>query len=80
MVVEHRDRLARFGVEPPGAALSVLGGRIVVADPGKTTDGLARDIVGVLTSMCPWLHRRRGVWNPAMRALAAAIRNRGGAA
>ena len=40
IVVEHRDRLARFGVEQPEAALSPQGRRIVVADPGETTDDL----------------------------------------
>ncbi len=36
IVVEHRDRLARFGVEHLEAALSAQGRRIVVADPGET--------------------------------------------
>jgi putative resolvase len=40
IVVEHRDRLARFGVEHLEAALSAQGRRIVVADPGETTDDL----------------------------------------
>ena len=44
IVVEHRDRLARFGVEHLEAALSAQGRRIVVADPGETTDDLVRDI------------------------------------
>ena len=34
VVVEHRDRLARFGVEHLEAALSAQGRRVVVADPG----------------------------------------------
>jgi putative resolvase len=34
IVVEHRDRLARFGVEHLEAALAAQGRRIVVADPG----------------------------------------------
>ncbi|MGO9509565.1 MAG: IS607 family transposase, partial [Mycobacterium sp.] len=33
IVVQHRDRLARFGVEHLQAALSAQGRRIVVADP-----------------------------------------------
>ena len=40
IVVEHRDRLARFGVEHLEAALGALGGRIVVADPGEMADDL----------------------------------------
>jgi putative resolvase len=36
IVVEHRDRLARFGVEHLAAALGARGRRIGVADPGET--------------------------------------------
>lgn len=38
MVVEHRDRLAGFGVEHLEATLAVRGGGIMVADPGERTD------------------------------------------
>jgi putative resolvase len=34
IVVEHRDRLARFGVEHREAALAGTGRRIIVANPG----------------------------------------------
>ena len=37
IIVEHQDRLARFGVEHVEAALAAHGRRIVVADPGETT-------------------------------------------
>jgi putative resolvase len=72
IVVEHRDRLARFGVEHLDAALSARGRRIVVADPGETTDDLVRDMIEVLTSMCARLYGRRGARNRAMRAVTAA--------
>ena len=42
IVVEHRDRFARFGVENLEVALAATGRRIVVADPGET----AHDLVG----------------------------------
>ncbi|WP_341329525.1 IS607 family transposase [Mycobacterium shinjukuense] len=77
IVVEHRDRLARFGVEHLEAVLAAQGRRIVVADPGETTDDLVRDMIEVLTSMCARLYGRRGARNRAMRALAAAKRNPG---
>ena len=80
IVVEHRDRLARFGVEHLEAALSAQGRRIVVADPGETTDDLVRDMIEVLTGMCARLYGRRGVRNRAMRALTAAKREPGQAA
>lgn len=72
IVVEHRDRLARFGVEHLEAVLSAQGRRIVVADPGETTDDLVRDMIEVLTSMCARLYGRRGARNRAMRAVTAA--------
>jgi putative resolvase len=77
IVVEHRDRLAGFGVEHLEAA---QGRRIVVADPGESTDDLVRDMIAVLTSMCARLCGRRGARNQAMRALTAAMREPGAAA
>lgn len=37
IVVEHRDRLARFGVERLGSALSAQDRQVVVVDPGAVT-------------------------------------------
>lgn len=71
VVVEHRDRLARFGVEHLEAVLGAHGRRIVVAEAGETTDDLVRDMIEVLTSMCARLYGRRGARNRAMRALTA---------
>ena len=72
IVAEHRDRLARFGVEHLGAALAAQGRRVLVADAGGTADDLVRDMAGVLTSMCARLYGRRGARNRAMRAVTAA--------
>jgi putative resolvase len=74
IVVERRDRLARFGVEQLQAALAAHGRRIVVADDGEITDDLVRDMVEVLTSFCARLYGRRGARNRALRALTAAKR------
>ncbi|MDT3723376.1 IS607 family transposase [Streptomyces sp. DSM 41972] len=72
IVVEHRDRLARFGVEHLEAALSASGRRLVVLDPTGTADDLVRDITEVLTSMCARLYGRRTAKNRAARAVAVA--------
>ena len=72
IVVEHRDRLARFGVEHLEAALSAQGRRLVVVDPGETSDDLMRDMVEVLTSFCARLYGRRGARNRALRAVTCA--------
>ena len=79
IVVEHRDRLARFGVEHLEAALAAHGRKIVVADHGETADDLVRDMIEVLTSMCARLYGRRGARNRAMRAVTAAGREEAGA-
>ena len=71
VVVEHRDRLARFGVEDLEAALSAQGRTIIVADQRERTDDLVRDMIEVLTSMCARLYGRGGARNRAMRAVTA---------
>jgi putative resolvase len=80
IVVEHRDRLARFGVGHLEAALAADGRRLVVADPGERTDDLVGDMVEVLTSVCARLYGRRGAGNRAMRAMTAAKNTDAGAA
>jgi putative resolvase len=75
IVVEHRDRLARFGVEHLEAALAAQGRRIVVLDSAETSDDLVGDMVEVLTSFCARLYGRRGARNRALRALTAAKRS-----
>jgi putative resolvase len=72
IVVEHRDRLARFGVEHLEAALSARGRRLVVVDPGETSDDLVGDMIEVLTSFCARLYGRRGARNRALRAVTCA--------
>lgn len=73
IVVEHRDRLARFGVEHLEAALSATGRRLVVLDPQETADDLVRDMTEVLTSMCARLYGRRSARNRAARGMNAAM-------
>ncbi|MFG2923776.1 IS607 family transposase [Streptomyces sp. NPDC048305] len=73
IVVEHRDRLARFGVEDLEAVLSASGRRLVVLDPTESADDLVRDITEVLTSMCARLYGRRAAGKDrAARAVAVA--------
>ena len=72
IVVEHRDRLARFGVEHLESVLAASGRRLVVLDPRETTSDLVCDITEVLTSMCARLYGRRAGKNRAARAIAVA--------
>ncbi|MFD8733565.1 IS607 family transposase [Streptomyces sp. NPDC059618] len=70
IVVEHHDRLARFGVEHLGAVLSVSGRRLVVLDPAGTADDVVRDVTEVLASMCARLYGQRVVKDRAAHAVA----------
>lgn len=72
IVVEHRDRLARFGVELVTAALEAGGRRLVVMNETESKDDLVQDMTDVLTSLCARLYGQRGAANRARRALAAA--------
>lgn len=77
IVVEHRDRLARFGVDHLEAALGATGRRIIVVDDGETDDDIVRDMVDVLTSMCARLYGRRGARNRAEKAMRCAANDVG---
>jgi putative resolvase len=72
IVVEHRDRLARFGLEHLEAALSAQGRRVLVVDEGELDDDLARDMTEVLSAFCARLYGRRGARNRAEKALCCA--------
>ena len=49
LVVEHRDRLARFGVGMVEAMLQFRGGSLIVIDDSEVPDDLVRDMTEVLT-------------------------------
>ena len=72
MVVEHRERLSRFGFEYLEAALSGRGARILVMEDAELEDDLVRDVTEVMTSLCARLYGRRSARRRAERALAAA--------
>jgi putative resolvase len=64
-VVEHRDRLARFGVEHRAAALAAMGRRIIVVNQDEVEDDVVRDVIEVLRSRCA---RRYGRGSARRRA------------
>ena len=72
LVVEHRDRLARFGVEYVEAALKAQGREVVFAEAGEQKLDIVQDFVDVVTSMCARIYGQRAAKNRAKRALAAA--------
>lgn len=72
VLVEHRDRLARFGVEYIEAALRAQGRRVVVCNDGEQKLDIVQDFIDVVTSMCARIYGRRAATNRARAALAAA--------
>ncbi len=69
ILVEHRDRLMRFGAEYVESALASQGRKLIVADIGELKDDLVQDMIEVLTSFCASLYGRRSARNKAKRAL-----------
>lgn len=69
IVVEHRDRLARFGFEMVEAALASAGKQIVVVEEGEVKDDLVQDILEILTSACGPLYGHRSARHRAKKAL-----------
>jgi putative resolvase len=72
MLVEDRDRLARFGVEQVGAALAARVRRIVVADRGDTAGDLLRDLTWVRQAGVPGGSGEAGALNRALCAVGPA--------
>lgn len=71
ILVEHRDRLMRFGSEYVEAALSAYDRKLLVADSTELKDDLVQDMIEVLTSFCARLYGRRSAKNKAKKALEA---------
>ena len=69
ILVEHRDRLARFGVDMVEAMLEARGGRLLVVKVKEVEDDLVRDMTEILTCFCARLYGRRSAANRARRAI-----------
>ncbi len=71
ILVEHRDRLMRFGFEHVEAALAAHGRSLLVVDPEEMTDDIVRDLHEVIESMCARLYGKRSSRNRARKVLEA---------
>lgn len=71
IVVEHRDRLARFGVELIAASMEASKRQIMVMNETEYVDDIVQDMTDVMTSFCARLYGKRGASNRAKRALKA---------
>ncbi len=59
IVVEHRDRLTRFGYGYIATLLAQQGRRVEALYPSDTGEGLVDDVVAVLTSMAGRIYGHR---------------------
>ena len=69
ILVEHRDRLARFGVGMVDAMLQARGGGLLVIEDNEVDDDLVRDMTEILTCFCARLYGRRSAANRARKAI-----------
>lgn len=69
ILVEHRDRLMRFGTEYVESALAAHGRKLIIADDAELKDDLVQDMIEVLTSFCARLYGRRSAKNKAKKAI-----------
>lgn len=72
IIVEHRDRLARFGVEYIEASLFAQGRHILVVNECEQKLDIVQDFVDLVTSMCSRIYGNRSAANRAKAAIAAA--------
>ena len=73
ILVEHRDRLARFGVglvDKRCCRLGVAG--LLVIEDNEVDDDLVRDVTEILTCFCARLYGRRSAAHRARQAISAA--------
>ena len=71
LVVEHRDRLTRFGFDYLEASLQATNRKILVINEMECKDDLVQDMIEVLTSFCARLYGRPSAKRRAKKALKA---------
>ena len=75
IVVEHKDRLMRFGCEYIEALMFSQNKRLLIVDENEMNDDLVQDMIDVLTSFCARLYGRRSARNRARKAIKAVEEN-----
>jgi len=71
IVVEHRDRLMRFGADYVEAAMAASGRKLIVVNEGEMKDDLVEDMIAVTTSFCARLYGRRSAGRRALAGVSA---------
>ena len=69
VIIEHRERLARFGVGMVETMLQARGGTLIVIENKDVPDDLVRDMTGILTCFCARLYGKRSAADRARRAM-----------
>ena len=69
VIIERRERLARFGAGMVEAMLQARGGSLVVIDDAEVPGDLVRDMTEILTCFCARLYGKRSAANRARRAM-----------
>ena len=69
VIVEHRERLARFGVGMVEAMVEARGGSLMVIDGAEAPEDLVRDMTELLTCFCARLYGKRSAAHRARRAI-----------
>lgn len=72
IIVEHRDRLARFGFEFIQSALQAQRRQVLVVEHGEVADDIVRDLHEVVFSLCARLYDKRSAKHRAKRAVRVA--------
>ena len=71
IIVEYRDRLARFGVGFIEACLRQAGRQLFVVNETEFKEDLVQDFVDLATYMCSKIYGKRSAANRAKRAIDA---------
>ena len=71
IVVEHRDRLMRFGTDYVEVAMAASGRRLIVVNDGEMKADLVQDMIDVMTSFCGRLYERRSAARRALAGMSA---------
>lgn len=67
IVVEHKDRLTRFGFELIESSLSSCGRKIHVMNETEEDMDIVQDFIDVVTSMCARIYGKRSAKNKATK-------------
>ena len=69
IIVEHKDRLTRFGFELVQTLLETNSKKILVIEEQEVTSDLVQDMIDVLTSFCARLYGARSAKNRAKKVI-----------